>query len=739
MFKILGTLFIISISFVTIGQTFKGLILSQTNQKSIPYCKVYFPDLKTGTISDFNGQFKIENYPQKSIHIQISAIGYQSINTTIKIDSLRQKTFYLIDDHLTLKEVVISNSSGKLQGENIVSVTHKKVSELQETSPLTLAEAISNIPGVDQNTTGTGIGKPVIRGLSGNRIVTYAQGIRIENQQWGSEHGLGVGDIGIESVEIIKGPASLLYGSDALGGVIYFIDERYAMPHTFETSLQSTFLSNSLGSSNKIGLKLNEGKLKLNLFGAFTTHTDYQTTALNRVHNTRFNEINIKGAMGYNVKNWITNLRYSYLQNNYGIIEDSAYSLSNQRNFTLPFQTIFNQNLTFENIIFLGHSKLDFKLGYTNNYRKEFENDANDHALGLKLKTYTYNLKWYSPRYKNIIEFVVGSQGMVQQNSNDGQEILIPNATVKDIGLFALTNIYFKKWQLQGGLRADSRAIKSVQMITNESIFPAFQNQYESLTLSSGAVYKLKKLKFRANISSAFRAPNASELLSNGVHEGTNRYEIGNTNLTHETATQIDFSLNYQNEHFNFSVNPFYNAINNYIYLSPNAIIIEDNPVFEYLQTNAILYGGEIGFHYHPHRLHWLHIESNLSTVFAEDKNKNPLPLIPQTKTNSTLSAEFTQKGKFQLKKIFVQHIYKFHQNRTGIFETFTDDYHLINLGLKLDLKTKANPVEISLGVKNALNTGYIDHLSRFKSLGIENPGINFYIGLSYKFHKHLK
>ena len=620
-----------------------------------------------------------------------------------------------------------------------MSIVHKNIAELQQTSPLTLAQAISNIPGVEQTTTGAGIGKPVIRGLSGNRIVTYAQGIRIENQQWGGEHGLGVGDIGIESVEVIKGPASTLYGSDALGGVLYFIDERYASQNRIESFAQTKFLSNTLGSITDVGLKINNGKLKFNLFGAYSSHADYQIPSFDRVFNTRFDEKNIKSSLGFNTKNLVSNIRYSYLQNNYGIVENATYTNSTQRSITLPFQTIDNHNLSFENIIYTGNSKLNLTLGYTNNYRKEFEDDTDNQAIGLKLNTITYNLKWYSPIYKDRFDFIVGSQGMAQSNKNNGEEVLIPDANTNDIGVFVLGNLKYDNIQFQGGVRTDFRKIDTQYMVTDDGNFPALNNTYNGFTFSGGTVYTLKKTKFRANISSGFRAPNTTELLSNGVHHGTNRYIKGDVNLTNENAMQIDFSFNYQNEHLNFSINPFYNAIQNYIFLSPTGIVIDNNPLFEYVQTNAFLYGGELGFHYHPHKVHWLHLESNLSAVIAEDENGNPLPLIPQTKLNSTVKAKFYNKGKLQLKNVFVQHIYKFQQNRTGLFETGTDDYNLINIGLNLEIITRNNPIIITTGVNNLFNVNYIDHLSRFKALGISNQGINYYIELKVSLNKGLK
>ncbi len=729
---------------MTFGQSFTGTVTDQNTHQPVPFANVYFVELETGTITDEHGIFTIEHFSNMQIHIQISFIGYKTINEKINLELVSEQEFFLEVSHVDLEEVVISVPFGKLQGENVVSVEHRKLEQLQQTAPLTLAEAISNIPGVEQNTTGAGIGKPVIRGLSGNRIVTYSQGIRIENQQWGDEHGLGVGDVGIESVEVIKGPASLLYGSDALGGVLYFVDERYAKHNTIESFAQTRFLSNTLGTYNNFGVKLHKANFKINFFGTYTSNADYQIPGAERVFNTRYDEKNFKTSIGYNHKNWISNLRYSFLQNNFGITDSALYTTTIERKPNLPFQSISNHNVSFENTLFTGDSRFNLILGYTSNNRQEYENDSGavprQPALDMDLQTYTYNLQWSSPFIKDNINIILGSQGMHQTNQNRGDEVLIPDGTTFDIGGFVIVNYDLNKIQLQSGIRTDYRLIDTRETISVDEDIPSFTKSYNSINFSGGAVYKLEKTTYRANISSGFRAPNSSELLSNGVHEGTLRYEIGNPNLKSENATQIDFAFDYENEHISFSINPFYNSIQNFIFISQIAdSVINNVPVYEYLQTRAKLFGGETGIHYHPHAVHWLHIQSNLSTVFAEDNDNNPLPFIPATQLNSTVKVEFSHKGKVQFKDAFIQHIYKFKQNRTGIIETPSADYHLLNLGLNFKISTKNQPIEVTTGIKNLLNTEYIDHLSRFKPLRIPNQGINFYLGVKVKFEKKIK
>jgi iron complex outermembrane receptor protein len=225
--RLLGIILFSLIFIASSAQHFKGKVMDMETNEPIPFADVFFVELQTGTSTDINGEFLLDDLLSNKLNVQISFLGYKSTIEQIDLTIIHEKVFYLEPSHIDLEEVVFSVPGGKLQGENVVSIERKSLSELEHSS-VSLTEAISNIPGVEQNTTGTGIGKPVIRGLSGNRIVTYAQGIRIENQQWGAEHGLGVADLGVESVEVIKGPASLLYGSDAIGGVLYFVDERYA-------------------------------------------------------------------------------------------------------------------------------------------------------------------------------------------------------------------------------------------------------------------------------------------------------------------------------------------------------------------------------------------------------------------------------------------------------------------------------------------------------------------------------
>ena len=202
---------------------------------------------------------------------------------------------------------------------------------------------------------------------------------------------------------------------------------------------------------------------------------------------------------------------------------------------------------------------------------------------------------------------------MNQVNSNYGEEQLIPDATTNDFGVFATSHIHFEKADVQLGARFDNRQLDILNSINRN--FNSFNGALGVKTNITNGVTA------RVNLATGFRAPNLSELASDGSHGGTNRYEIGNSDLKNEQNFQTDIALEFKNEHLELFANGFYNKINDYIFLSPNGDIIDADPVYEYLQDNALLYGGEFGFHLHPHPLDWIHFESSFAMVTGKQDN----------------------------------------------------------------------------------------------------------------------
>tara|TARA_R110002126_G_scaffold9429_9_gene42668 strand:+ start:402 stop:2678 length:2277 start_codon:yes stop_codon:yes gene_type:complete len=740
--------------FVIAQNTLSGTIITNDTQEPLEQVSIYFPQLETGTVTDSKGFYIINNLPTGKFKIVISYIGFQTYSQTVNlIGTTNELSINLSPSAIEMEEVIVSTPFHKLQRENVMKVERTSIKDLKNAGSINLSEGITSIPGVESVSTGVGIGKPVIRGLSSNRVLTYTQGVRLENQQFGDEHGLGISDAGIESIEVIKGPASLLYGSDALGGVLYLNPEKFANSNEVEGDVNLNYFTNTEGYNGNGGFRASSDKLKFLVRLGGSSHVDYKTGGNNRVTNSRFNEKDLKTGLAYQLSSFKTELRYNFNNSELGIPEEIAEQ-STDRTPIEPFQDITSHIISLKSNIYFNNSSLQAILGYTINNRQEFEDhhheeeheegeeeheEEEEHgdegpALDMKLETFSYNIQ-YNLAKIGAVETIIGLQGMNQTNSNYGEEVLIPDATTNDIGILATSHVHFNKSDIQLGIRFDTRTIDSDEngIINQEGYIVQLDKSFNSFNLAAG--YKLdvtKNFIARLNIASGFRAPNLAELTSNGSHEGANRFEVGNPELDNESNIQTDLSFELNNEHFEFYVNGFYNSISDYIYLEPNGTTIDGDAVFLYLQQNANLYGGEIGLHYHPHPLDWLHLESNFSTVTGELKEGGNLPLIPANNWANTLRFEFNKINKnFSDGYGFITLKSYFEQNKISDFETPTDGYSLMNLGIGATVKISNQLIDFKLSANNILDKEYISHLSRLKTDGIFNIGRNINLGIS--------
>jgi iron complex outermembrane recepter protein len=218
-------------------QKISGIITNSQNEPLLSV-EVYIEALQKGTLTNGSGYYELTNLPSTPIIITVAFLGFETQSKNISLQENETVINFILNETVfKMDEIIISTPFNKLQSENVIKVDKVSVQQLQNKGAITLIDGINAIAGVSQVSTGTGIGKPVIRGLRGNRVLVYAQNIRLENQQFGDEHGLGVDESSIESIEVIKGPASLLYGSDALGGVLYFTPTKFAETNSFKLNV----------------------------------------------------------------------------------------------------------------------------------------------------------------------------------------------------------------------------------------------------------------------------------------------------------------------------------------------------------------------------------------------------------------------------------------------------------------------------------------------------------------------
>lgn len=727
--------------------TIEGTVIDNETNRPVYGATIYFPQLERSGITNIDGVFRINNISAGRHQMVVSSLGFASTTVIVAVPLTGALEIRMETSAIEMEAVIVSTPFHRLQSENVVLVARETMENLNRTGSLNLAEGISQIPGVESVTTGSGIGKPVIRGLSSNRVLVYTQGVRLENQQYGDEHGLGLSSSGIESVEVIKGPASLLYGSDALGGVLYFNPERFAAGDSLSVDGRFTYHSNTLGTEGNLGFKTSGERFRFLVRGNYAAHSDYETGNGIRVTNSRYDEIDLKTGIGFQDNKYRGDLRYNYNNSNIGIPEELGEQ-STSKEMLLPYQQVDNHILSLDNRFFFNNSSLDLRVGYLFNNRKEFE-DEHDHgeeeendeeeeddehpALEMHLETLNYDIKYNAPKWGNF-ETIFGVQGMFQTNTNFGEEILIPNATVRDIGVLATTHYHLDKIDFQAGVRIDNRSLKTQEHgdAGEDEYFAPVERDFTSFNGALGTKFNItRSFIARINGASGFRAPNLAELTANGSHEGTNRYEIGNPDLENEQNFQLDVALELRNRHFEVFTNAFYNKMNNYIYLNPTGEFIDEDPVYNYLQDDARLYGGEAGIHIHPHRIHWLHIESSVEYVKGERDNGQPLPLIPATSYTNTLRLEWDKRAFLEDSYAFITAKTTSRQNNVSEFETVTPGYTLLSAGLGGHFLISNQRIGFRISGSNLLNKTYISHLSRLKPDGIPNMGRNISLSLN--------
>lgn len=721
---------------VSFAQELSGKVVDAETQQGVPGAKVWVRSVGAGVKTDVEGNFRIDFSLPEKFQLVISAEFFKS--QVIEGSRGDEVTVILEPSHLDMEDVIVSSPGGATRQENVFKVDRLKLNDLNAIQSSNLTEAISNINGVQSASTGVGISKPVIRGLQGIRVLTLLNGVRLDNQQWGGDHGMAVTQLGVSSVEVIKGPSSLLYGSDAFGGVIYLVDAPYPAQGDIEVSAQTRFESVNMGTSSSIQIGMANKGLKMNVSGLFSNFADYQLPNGKYLDNSRFGEQGGKLALGYSNKNWVTHVRYTFSQARAGIPGHSHDSIPDpltfqkdeqERNYRIPVQLTTNHLLSWENKWFKGKSVYSLTLANTFNRLTEFEDKQTIPGLDLFLNNVLLNVR-YQRNISEKVKWYSGLQSVNQFNRNiaGASDTLIPTYDLIDLGLYSLIYAKLGKYDVQAGLRADARSLSVLDVDFNKTYF--------SPNFSLGAVRNWKQNLVRLNVSSGYRAPHVSEMLSDGQHHGTLRYEMGETELDPEYSVQFDLSYEHESEHLSIIVNPFYNYLLNYISLNPQDTLVDGLPLYKYEQASrGQLYGFDLGLHYHPHFAHFVHLETSYSYVRANDASGRDFSLIPQARVNTFLKFDLDMKGAFKIDDIVLQHQYFFDQNFVAPSEETSPAYQLVNIGMNA-VAGKKEQILIGLGVKNLLNTEYINHLSRLKNISTSHPGRNFYISVKYQLSK---
>jgi iron complex outermembrane receptor protein len=766
------------------AQSLSGRVIDSATHQTIPGVVIYIPELKMNAVTDTGGYYKITNLPKKKFLVQVTLLGYASITETIDLSTITKKDFTMTESATLGNEVVITGVSQATEIRmNPIPITTIDHLYIQQNLYSNAIDAITKVPGINAVTTGPNVSKPFIRGLGYNRVLTLFDGQRQEGQQWGDEHGIEVDQYNLDKVEVIKGPASLMYGSDALAGVVSIFPTPPAPEGKIIGNILNEYQTNNGLIGNSLMMAGNSNGYTWMVRGSHKMAEDYQNTYDGRNYNTAFQETDAFASFGIN-KSWgFSRLNFSLFDDLQEIPDgsrDSAtgkftkqiseadtireivpedelntYKISTLHQHVQLYRVYDNSELIFGN-----GSKLDVGLGFEESIRREYSHPTAPTIAGLYLilNSYTYDVK-YLFNEKNGWRPVIGVNGMYQTNNSSlGTEAIVPSYKLFDVGGFGVITKNFKKMELSGGVRYDVRSFNNSAMYTKTDPntgfdmfvtgsdtngasrpFYAYKTTFSGFTGSIGMSYSVtKKFLIKANVARGFRAPNIAEISANGVHPGTNFYQIGNLNFKPEFSLQEDLGVAYTSDKLEATFDVFNNNISNYIYdeqlvnsKGGDSIIVPGYSTFKFVASQAQLYGGEVSLDIHLTK--WLHFENSASIVNSinlgdgihpiTDSNKY-LPFTPPFHLVSDLRATFN-KAYHNLSHIFakVEVLWYAAQNHVYLAygtETPTPGYTLVNSGIGTDITNKTGKTLFTLSVmgNNLFDIDYQDHLSRLKYFG---------------------
>lgn len=681
----------------------------------------------------------------------------------------------VVEDSLkteTLKEVTVRGNASQRQvlmksAQTVVSVGQEFIENHLGGS---LMQSLEHIPGVKAMAVGSGESKPTIRGLGFNRMAVTENGIKHEGQQWGEDHGLEISQSDVDRVEIVKGPAALLVGSDAIGGVIHIFSN--ALPERpFEGKAQIFARSNnaSLGAALRLGGISRRGfYYRLSFSG--TDYADYRVPTdsiqyysyyirlhKGRLRNTAGREVDGSATLGYSSDHFSTSLRVSdtnaksgFFANAHGLevrLSGIDYDRS-ERDIDLPYHTVNHLKVMSHTELHLTSWHLFADLSYQNNVREEHSEPVSHGYMPLpegtlersfKKDTYTGQLsaKTLVCGHHNLS---LGASVEYQKNRRDGWGFVIPDFNNYTMGAYAYDRWHVsERFIVSAGARYDWTR---THIYSYQDWYPTlgvYQQRsadrvltFGSATWSLGLNYAVGAWNLKANLGKGFRTPIPKELGADGINYHIFRYERGNVDLKPEESYQLDASVNCTSGGLTLQLDPYLNWFTNYIYLNPTPNFHEGLQVYDYSQARVLRWGVEATAHYD-----WsAQFETELTGeyLFARqqsgDKKGYTLPFSqpwsvqlalkykPWKETYASLTGQYTGA-----------------QNEVVPPEEATPGHFLLNAAVGHCFHFGRHHVlTASAQAQNLLNKRYYDHTSYYRLIGVPEAGRNVSLVVSYAF-----
>lgn len=756
----------------------KGFVMNE-DKMPIEAVSVSVTGSNNATCTDRNGFFELTLSTSGTIMLHIDALGYFPESTQLSVRNNIRRDFILRKNNIELEEVVVSgNNKRSLQMKSAQNLVQVDKSYIEDNFSGSLMQSLEKIPGVRAMTIGSGQSKPAIRGLGFNRMMVTENGIKHEGQQWSEDHGLEIDQFSVDDIEILKGPGSLLYGGDAIGGVIS-LRNNYVPSAKIEGNINLYGRSNneSLGFSGQIAGRKNRFYYKVNAtyvdYGDYKVPTDsiqyysyYIKLKDRRLRNTAGKDRNAGITLGYIDKNFRSNFLISDVYSKSGFFAD-AHGLEvrmsdidydkSSRDIDLPYHSVNHFKVINNSHLQLGALHLEGNFAYQNNLRKELSEPVSHgympippDALERKFNknTYTSNIS-----FKLLLNNKHSLQGGIniehQHNSRDGWGFIIPDFQTTNIGAF-LYDRYFLSDDLilSAGVRADQTDIHidhyndwyQTPVENGDWVYKEraanLKRSFNSFAWSAGINYNQDSWMLKANVGKSFRAPTPKELGSDGVNYHIFRYEKGDKNLNAEESYQIDLGINWKNDVLDIQVEPYLNYFPNYIYLNPTSGYYEGLQMYYYAQAEVIRYGFEASLEYKLTQQFTLSVQGEY--LYAEqlsgDKKGYTLPFSPPWSSNLTVT--YNPKNKIFGTDGDIGLEYKIvgAQDRIVPPENKTKEYQTINMSLGRSWQINQKQIKIRIQGQNLLNKRYYDHTSYYRLIDVPESGRNISVMIGYNF-----
>jgi len=730
---------------VVASDTLRGSVTDSTG-KPLAGAQVTLVELSRVASTDANGSFRLADIPLGRYTIVARRVGYRPVSRRIAVEAgdrtvVELRLPLIIGD---LEPVVVTATRDAIDVRNSpLPVSELAGDRLHREQSVSLAGAIDRLPGVRSLTTGQQIGKPVIRGLAGARVLVLDNGHRLEDYSWSDEDGPSIDARLAQRVEVIRGPASVLYGSDAIGGVVNAVPT--ALPDASGGAFTRTMAELSGATNNR------EADVLLGAEGA-RARVGWRATAIARLaedlttpdgklENTKFGSVSGDAALGFHSSAGTSTLRYARYGGEFHLLEanEPPRPPGAEEEEEGPERKLSDDRVQFTGNYVTKGLRLEPKVQWQRHQLAEMSDELGPGGAPTGVETEVFNLLLNTLSADVLahhgdgdrLHGTLGIAGQYQSSDSRGIIPLIPDATTTSAGAFGFEQMDLGRVSVVAGVRGDMRSLSAD---ANAALGLSDQSRHSSAVSGDVAVivHPVADLALTANVGRAWRAPTLFEMFANGPRLGEARYEIGDATLDPETSLNLDGSVRWSAPHLHAELSGFHNRIHDFIYVAPTGEQQGNLQVYRYQHALATLAGGELSADLDP--VNMLSLRGSYDFVRGTNEDTDsPLPLIPPQRTTLEADVHGAGLGWAERAHVGVDVEIAAKQTRLGQFDTPTDGYTLVGLDAGIARQIAAHPVRLDVRVRNLADTRYRSFLSRYKSFALD-PGRNILVRLSTEF-----